>query len=121
MGQVGPEPPVCARPCNGVAVHTSGAFEHMLAGQLCTCGGNGLLLLPNPFVKFRLRLDCHTQQHFGVLRPAVLCALSDVNAGVPGVHPHFVCAIGNEVCLAGQLGYPETVVRVRRKQFQESR
>ena len=88
--EVGTESPVghCAR--HGVAVDAGGRLEYALSlGNSATCSRR-LALLLNPSVEFILRLDINTQQHLGVLCPAILRTLAEVNSGLLRVDPHCV-------------------------------
>src|SRR5437667_12421227 len=79
--------------------------------------GRGLPLLLNPAVELIARLHVNTQKHLGMLRPAVLRALAQVNARLVRIDPHTVWVVGNQVSLTRQAWDPETVVSIGREQF----
>jgi hypothetical protein len=67
-----------------------------------------------PTVKIRLPFnDDPQQQHFGMLGAAILRALAMINSSFPGVDPHMVGAVANQVGLLGQSRYRETMIDIR--------
>jgi hypothetical protein len=80
-----------------------------------------LTLLFNPSIEVHARLDVNADQHLGMLDSTVLCALAKINAGLVRIDPHTIRMIGDEVRLPGKTWYPEAVIRIRRKQREESR
>src|SRR5215471_21856910 len=56
-----------------------------------------------------------------MLNAAVLRALSQIEPRLPGVDPHRVRVVGNQVSLPRQHWHPKAVVRICRKQFELSR
>ena len=53
-----------------------------------------------------------TQQHLGVLRPAILCTLAEVDSCLLRVNPHRIGMIRNQIRLTSQPWDPETVVSI---------
>src|SRR5882762_749752 len=80
-----------------------------------------LLLCAYPELEVFRTIHVHAQQHLRVLRTAVLRALAKKQTALVRIEPRFVHAIRNPVCLSCKLRYPETVIRVGGKQFQECR
>src|ERR1700688_5020140 len=99
MGEVWSEAATGHGSRHRVAVDTGGRFEYSLPL------GNGitddcrLALLLNPAAEVILRLNINTQQHLGVLGPAILRTLPEVNAGLLRVDPHTVGVVGNQISL----------------------
>ena len=119
--QIRTEASVGGRAADRVTIDAGGRFEHSPAGQHLVVLRRGLLLRANPRVKVLGTVHDDAQEHLGVLRPAVLRALTEKHAGPLRVHPHLVDAIRNQVGLAGQLRNPEAVVGVGGKQLQVRR
>ena len=71
-----------------------------------------LALLSDPPIKFILRLDINPQQHLGVLSPAILRALAEVDSGLLRVDPHSVGMVGNQISLTPQPWNPKAVIRI---------
>src|SRR6201987_3446295 len=112
--EVRAESPVghCAR--DRVAVDAGGRLEYPLSLRNSLTYRRRLALLLNPLVKFIPRLDIHAQQHLGVLGPAILRTLAEVNADLLRVDPHRVGMVGNQISLTRQPWNPEAVVRIGR-------
>src|SRR6202034_1523363 len=75
---------------HAVAVDAGGGLEYPLSLRNRVMRQRRLALLLNPPVKLLLRLDINPQQHFGVLRAAVLRTLAEVNSSLLRVDPHGV-------------------------------
>lgn len=102
---------------DGVAIDAGSFFKDVTSrggGGMC-----GLLFRGNPPAELLGRIDVDAQEHFGVLRAAVLGTLTDVHAGFVRLDPHRVDAIGDEVGFAGELRNPKTVVGIGGNQFDE--
>src|ERR1700687_1416547 len=84
-------------------------------------GGRRLPLLLDPAVELIVRLNINTQEHFGVLCPAILRALAEVNARLVRIDPHTIRVVRNQVRLTCQPWPPETMVRISGQQLDESR
>src|SRR5215470_2952068 len=108
-------------PADRVAVHARGCFEDMPAREFFVILFRRLLLLAHPGVEVFWRIHIHAQKHLRVLSAAVLRALAEKQARLVGIDPRFVWVIWNQVCLSCKLWYPETVIRISGKQFQECR
>src|SRR5579862_7553617 len=80
-----------------------------------------LLLFMNPAVKLLGRLHVDAQKHLGVLRSAILRALSQEQAGLVRIDPHLIGMIGNQIGFSAEPGHPKTVVSICREQRQECR
>jgi len=80
-----------------------------------------LTLLLNPSMEVRMRLDINPDEHLGVLDSAILCALAEINACFVRIDPRAIRMIGYEVRLTCKTWHPKAVVRIRRKQSEESR
>ena len=63
-----------------MAVDSGRRHKHLAARRHSGVLNGWLLLLANPTVEIGPRLDGDAQEHMGVLRPAVQCALPDINA-----------------------------------------
>src|SRR5260370_36668220 len=79
------------------------------------------LLRMCPGVEVLMAVHVYAKKHLRVLCSAILSALPEKNASLVRVEPRLVHAIGNQVCFAGKLRYPEAVISVGGKQFQECR
>src|ERR1700756_2451547 len=76
-------------------------------------------LLFNPAVELRAGLHIDAEKHLGVLRPAILCALAQIEPGLLRVKPHAVRVVGNQVGLPAQRRNPEAVIRICGEQTNE--
>lgn len=74
----------------------------------------------DPISELLGRIDVDTEEHFGVLRAAVLGALAEVYAGFVRIDPCGIDAIGNEVGFSSELWNPKAVVGIDGEQFDES-
>src|SRR5258708_10940659 len=79
-----------------------------------------LPLLLYPALKVIARWPIETEKHLGVLRPAILCALSQVESGLLRLYPGVVWVVRNQVGLARQPWHPETMIRICGQQFERS-
>ena len=78
--QVGTEAPVCSRAADRVAVDAGGGFEDVLTRAGSCVLSSGLLLRLDPSREIAGRVHRDAQQHFGVLRSAILGALAEINS-----------------------------------------
>src|SRR5258705_13308089 len=78
-----------------------------------------MLLIPDPGIELLWRVGIYAQQHHRVLRTAELSALAEVEPRLPGIHPHCVHMIRDQICLPSQLRNPEAVVDICRSQLEE--
>src|ERR1700729_1098864 len=104
-----------------VTVDASRHFEYSLALRNGITDCCRLALLLNPAIKLILRLNVDAQQHLGVLRPAILGALTQIHTRVMGINPHTVRVVRNQIGLACQTRYPEAVIRIRGQQLNKRR
>src|ERR1035438_3073883 len=95
---------------HGMTIDTGGRFEYSLSlGSSATLDCR--LALPlNPAIEVSTWLNVDAQQHLGVLRPAILSALAQINSRLLGIDPHAVRMIRNQIGLAGKARDPEAVV-----------
>jgi len=117
--QIRTEAPRSVRACDCMAVHARGRFEDALSGDFLLVRIRGLLLCADPCFEGFGTFDRNPQQHFRVLRAAVLSALPEKDARLVRVQPHLVDAIWNEVCFSRKLRNPKAVISVGGEQFQE--
>src|SRR5690349_20082745 len=78
-----------------------------------------LLLRSDPPVEVPLRLNYYADQHVRVLGPAILGTIAKERALPPGIDPHVVDAIWNQVSLPRNARHPEAVDYIGRLQFQQ--
>jgi hypothetical protein len=121
MREIGPEPAAGRRPGDGVTVHAGGLLE-----DPAPPGHRGLLpgrtrLLLHPALEILGSVGVDAEEHLGVLGAAVLGALAEVEARLPGLDPHLVPPVGDEVRLSRQARDPEAVVGVGGPQLEEGR
>ena len=102
-----------------MAVHASITFKHLPASDDTSVFDCWFLLGVHPGTEIVRPVHRNAEEHFGVLRSAILCALTHENSGALRVHPHPVGMVWNEVRLACKLRHPEAVVGVDREQLQE--
>src|ERR1700681_3203561 len=121
MCQVRAEVAVGHGPRHGVTVDAGSRFEYSLSLGSSISRGCRLALLLNPTIEVSTRLHVDPQQHFGVLCPAILGALTEVDARLMGINPHAVRVVGNQVSFARQTRNPEAVIRIRRQQLDKRR
>src|SRR5262245_14250579 len=103
MCQIGTEGAVGPRPRDGVAVDARGGLEDAPTLRHRVDLRDGLLLTDEPALEVFLRFDDDSQQHLGVLRPAILRALPYIHADIVWIDPRAVRPIRNQIRLAGQL------------------
>src|SRR5207247_9061560 len=111
--------PVWGGTADRLTVAAGGRSENAPAGDRLFVPNRGLQLCPTPSVEIFSTVHRHAQQHLGVLRPAILRALAEKDAGAIRIHPHLVYPIRNQVGFTGKLRNPEAVVSVGGKQLQE--
>src|SRR6267142_2965161 len=104
-----------------MAVHARSSLEDKSSRSFFFILIRWLLLRSCPGVEVFWRIHVYAQQHLRVLSPAVLRALTEKQARLMGIDPSLVWVIRNQVCLSCKLRYPEAVIRVGGKQFQECR
>ena|ERR1700674_3259636 len=121
MCEVRAEVAVGHGPSHGVTVDAGSRFEYSLPLGSSISRGCRLALLLNPPSELILRLNINTQQHLGVLGPAILGALTEVDTRLMGINPHAVRMVGNQVSFACQTRNPEAVIRIRRQQLDKRR
>src|SRR6476646_9800207 len=80
-----------------------------------------LILLLNPAFELIAGLDIDAQKHLGVLRAAILRALSQVKTRLVRINPHRIHAIGNQIGLARKARNPEAVIGISGSQGEEGR
>src|SRR6202795_2661023 len=105
---VGPGPPP------GVTGDAGSRFEYSLSLGSSISRGCRLALLLNPTIEVSTRLHVDPQQHLGVLCPAILGALTEVDARLMGINPHAVRGGGDQFRFARPPRNPRTVRRMRR-------
>src|SRR3984957_12432420 len=69
----------------------------------------GLLLLVYPGGKILRGLRVDAKQHLGVLRPTVLCTLSEIETCLGRIHPHYIDAVWNHIHLSRKAWHPEAM------------
>src|SRR5215831_15754054 len=99
MSEIGPKESICYSARDYVAVNTRGAVEYFAALlsfriERCICLG-GLPLRAHPAVEVRWRVHICPQEHFCVLRAAVLRALAEKKPRLMRIDPHAVGVIWN--------------------------
>src|SRR5260370_42103854 len=104
-----------------MTVHARGCFEDMLPAELFFVLMRWPLLRMYPGVEVFMAVHVYAQKHLRVLCSAILSALPEKNASLVRVELRLVHAIGNQVCFAGSMRYPEAGISVAGKQFQECR
>src|SRR5258708_39303207 len=112
MRQIRAEPAGCRRAADSVAIYARGCLEDASACYLLRILIRNPLLLSDPGLETFGSVYRHAEKHFRVLRAAILRALAEIDARLVRVHPHFVYAIRNRVCLSGKLSNPEAVIGV---------
>src|SRR5271154_4040680 len=98
--QVGPEAPVGHRPGNSVAIDACGLLEYATSRVHSIRIRGRQFLSRDPRLELCRRVDVYAQQHLGVLRAAILRALTEVQSGLVWFHPHRIAAIWNKICFA---------------------
>src|SRR6202795_1141643 len=114
MCEVRAEVAVGHGPSHGVTVDAGSRFEYSLPLGSSISRGCRLALLLNPPSELILRLNINTQQHLGVLGPAILGALTEVDTRLMGINPHAVRGGGDQFRFARPPRNPRTVRRMRR-------
>lgn len=112
MGKVGAKAAIGDGAGDGVATDTGGFFKDVATGGDSIRGMGGLFFGGYPFTELLGRIDVDTQEHFGVLRAAILGTLADVHADFVRLDPNGVDAIGDEVGFAGELRNPKAVISI---------
>jgi hypothetical protein len=72
----------------------------------------GTMLICHPCCKLSRSICIDTREHLGVLCPAILRALPEVEADSLRIDPHGIHFVGNEVHLPSKPGNPEAMVCV---------
>ena len=123
VGQVGTEPSAGQGTAYGVAERACRAGEHSLPRSRIRIRGRGgrLALEVEPLAELPRRLRDDRHRHLRVLRPAVLTALTAIDAGAVGLEPHDVLLARDEIGLAAELGNPEAVDHVARDELEADR
>src|SRR5262249_50206094 len=112
---------VAVRPVDRMAIQAGCSLEDLSSSGLLFIIVCWLLLPFHPGLEVFRAVYVYAQKHLRVLRPAVLRTLPEKYAGLMRIQPCLVRVIWNQVCLPGKLWYPETVIRISGKQFQECR
>src|ERR1700730_14455823 len=118
MRQIRTESSRSPRSADRVTVHARGRFENVLACALVLVA-YGLLLRENPILECFGAVHRHLEKHLRVLRAAILRTLSQIDSRALRVHPHFIYPVRDQVRFPSKLWYPEAVIGIGRKQFQE--
>jgi len=121
MRKVRTETSIRGRSADPMTVHAGIPFKYPPSCDCAGIFGCGFLLSVYPSGKIVWVIDRNAEQHLRVLRSAVLRTLTQKDAWALRVYPHSVGMVGNEVGLACQLRYPETMVGVGREQLQKRR
>src|SRR5712675_280170 len=121
MRQIRTEPAGCHRAAHRVAIYARGCLEDASACDLLRILIRNPLLLSDPGLKIFGSVYRHAEKHCRMLRAAILRALAEIDPRLVRIHPHFVYAIRNQVCLSSELRNPKAVISVGGKQFQECR
>src|SRR6266404_2377211 len=112
MCQIRTEPAGCHRAADSVAIYARRCLEDTSACDLLRILIRNPLLLSDPGLEIFGSVYRHAEEHLRVLRAAILRALAEIDARLVRVHPHFVYAVRNQICLPGKLRNPETVIGV---------
>src|SRR4029077_5987414 len=121
VSQVWAKTPGAVCPVDCMAVQARSSLEDASSRDCFFIFVRLLLLFAHPRLEVFRSIHVRAQKHFRVLGAAVLCALAKKQAGLVRIEPRFVYPIRNQVGLSSKLWYPETVIRVGGKQFQECR
>ncbi len=108
----GPIFPLKCVPFDGVASPAACHLKTFLTRADLSGYRLGLLLFGHPFVEIGWFLRDNLQQHVGVLYAAELGTASPEDARYGRINPSVIDAIGNQIGLAAQFGYPEAVNHV---------
>src|ERR1700677_1470941 len=95
------------------------AFKALPAGDRTSVFGRRFLLGSHPAGKILRSVYKNAEQHLGVLRSAILCALAKKDSRALRVYPHSVGMVRNEVRFSCELRHPKAVVGIGREQLQE--
>src|ERR1700674_672689 len=99
MSQIRAEAPVRDSARNGMAVDARSSLKDPTPFVRCAISHVRLSFILNPLVELLLRVNVDAQEHLGVLHPAVLGALADINSDFIRIDPHVVDAIRNKIRL----------------------
>src|SRR5262249_16459234 len=97
MRQIRTEASGCGGDAYRGTSNATGGFENTPTGDRAVIERRSLLLRADPSIKFLGRVDRHAQQHFRVLRPAILRALAEEDTRAMRIQPHLVYSIWNQV------------------------
>src|SRR5258708_16463061 len=105
---MGPELPIGNGSCHSVAVNAGRRLEYSSPLGNNTTHGRGLPLLLNPTVELIAGLNIDAEKHLGMLRPAILRTLAQVNPRLLRNDPHSVRMVGNPVGCTCHAAHPAT-------------
>ena len=108
----------CSRDC--MAIQASGGLKYPAAFAHLIVNNGRFFFVLYPLIELFARINVHTQEHFGVLRTAVLSALTEIESSLVGIDPRVVLAVWNQVRFSRKTRHPEAVVRICGEQRNES-
>ena len=108
----------CSRDC--MAIQASSGLKYPAAFAHFIANNGWFFFVLHPSIELFARINVHTQQHFGVLRAAILRALTEIESRLVGVDPCVVFAVWNQVRFSRKTWHPKAVVGISRKQGNES-